>query len=174
MRKIYGKRDRSVRDKLYNYSDIITVLVIILIAGLFITWRINVLMSYEPAAVAPDSISSEETAGLESQKKAVPGSESPEVSENDAAAEDDQDADTDSEETEDSDQIDNSNAEFRISSGAGLSSIATDLFKLGLISDPDEFREAVTQAGLENNINTGTFSIPYGSTYDEIINIITS
>ena len=64
--------------------------------------------------------------------------------------------------------------EITVSKGETADEIAAVLKDAGLISDTQEFMDAVSDAGAENRIREGTYSIEKGSTADEIVTVLTS
>lgn len=60
-----------------------------------------------------------------------------------------------------------------VKSGSDLTTVAKQLYKLGLIVDEEEFIFYVRDEGLDRKIITGTYSIKYNTPYSEIIKIIT-
>lgn len=63
---------------------------------------------------------------------------------------------------------------FVISSGEGSSKIAENLYKAGLIDDPNSFNQYLEDNGYDNRLRTGSYNIPESSSYEEIANAITN
>ncbi|MCR4673818.1 MAG: hypothetical protein K5675_02315 [Lachnospiraceae bacterium] len=61
---------------------------------------------------------------------------------------------------------------FIISSGEGSSKICENLYRAGLIDDPNTFNTYLEQNGYDKTISTGSYEIPEGSSYEEIANTI--
>ena len=55
----------------------------------------------------------------------------------------------------------------------GSSSVADKLYEAGLIESADEFESYVIDSGKTDSIQSGTFQIPSGSSFEEILDIIT-
>ncbi|MCR5544900.1 MAG: hypothetical protein K6F30_00285 [Lachnospiraceae bacterium] len=62
--------------------------------------------------------------------------------------------------------------QFIISSGEGSSKISENLYRAGLIDDPNTFNQYLEDNGYDKTISTGSYEIPTGSTYEEIANAI--
>lgn len=63
--------------------------------------------------------------------------------------------------------------EIVIESGWNLTKVAEQLYLMDLIDDQDEFTKFVIGENLSRKIITGKYKIKYGSSYLEIINILT-
>lgn len=142
----------KIRDLIYNVSDILVTLVIIIAALLLISWRVSAIMHY---GTGDDSTASGTLIT--------------------------QDADTsDSETTEntDSDQTGNSTAagdvSFTVSANQSAEAIGQALTTAGLVTDTQTFLNAVNSAGAATRLKVGTFTIPSGSTPEQIVAILTS
>jgi len=62
---------------------------------------------------------------------------------------------------------------FTISKGMTSDSVSNLLFEIGLVDDADKFNDYIVRAGKSKVIWYGKYTIEKGSTYDEIIDIIT-
>lgn len=52
--------------------------------------------------------------------------------------------------------------------------ICQKLFEAGLVEDQEEFSKFITESNYDNFIQPGTFTIPEGSSYEEIAKILTT
>lgn len=68
---------------------------------------------------------------------------------------------------------DGSTVTITVEMGDYTRQVAEKLYEAGLVDDAEAFRAYVGQKGLGQNISVGTYEIPVGATYDEIIAIIT-
>lgn len=59
-----------------------------------------------------------------------------------------------------------------ITPGSSAGMISVSLQENGLIDDSDDFKRYIVEKGLTKKLATGSFSIPKGADYDEIIEII--
>lgn len=79
-----------------------------------------------------------------------------------------QNTDTSSSQEKSSDSLIN----FTVSSGEGSFKISENLYRAGLIDDPNTFNKYLEDMGYDDTIRTGTYNIPSGSSYEEIANAI--
>lgn len=157
----------KLRDLLYNISDILVTLIIIIAALLLISWRVSAIMHYGSS----DAPASDTEIIAEAELSA--DADSAGASEN-----------TDASDTSDSDgNGDNSDSDaaapaadtsFTISSSQTADSIGQALADAGLISDKQAFIDAVNSADAATRLKAGTFTIPAGSTPEQIVVIFTS
>jgi cytoskeletal protein RodZ len=135
----------KIKDFFYNKNDIIIVLIIIALAGFIIYTRIQVIMDYpETYAESIADQTQEETTEVQ-------------------ASGTDESTETTAESTA---------VSIEITDADTSSSVATKLYKAGLVSSDTEFEGYISNMGKEDSIKSGTFQIPSGSTQEEILNII--
>ena len=60
-----------------------------------------------------------------------------------------------------------------VTAGSGSETLAASLLRAGLIEDSKDFNTYMVNNGYSTKIRVGTFSIPMGSTYEEICKIVT-
>jgi len=63
---------------------------------------------------------------------------------------------------------------FTIITGMSSGKVSDLLYKEGLVDNPKEFNAYIVQAGKADVIRVGTFTAPLGTSYEEILNLITS
>lgn len=142
-------RRTPFRDNLYNYSDVLAVLIIIVLAGLFIFWRVSALMDYNtvtPTAPAESSVEAVDTEDELAQ----------------ALEEDSQEA------------LSSETVTVTVGSGSSLDDVAADLYASGLIDSAEDFIESAEASGAASQLKAGTHEIPVGSSTVQIIDILTS
>ncbi|MCR4797664.1 MAG: endolytic transglycosylase MltG [Lachnospiraceae bacterium] len=61
---------------------------------------------------------------------------------------------------------------FTISSGQSSEVVSANLYKAGIISDPNEFNHYLEQNGYDAKIHTGSFNISSDSSFEQIANAI--
>jgi hypothetical protein len=162
----------KLKDILYDKNDILIALIILIIAGLLINNRINVIMDYPSTLVAE--------AGMEVPDK---NTINPPENNNDVIDED-TDKETPADQAEAPDKHngdDEANEESEVSQvtinieyGSTGSQIAQLLIDSGLISSKQEFFDAVTAAAADTKLQAGNFIIPSDASPAEIIAIITN
>jgi hypothetical protein len=64
--------------------------------------------------------------------------------------------------------------EFDVLPGEYSDTISKKLFDAGLITNESEFNQFITDSDYDNFIQPGTFTIPEGSTYEDIAKILTT
>ncbi len=147
----------KIKDFFYNKNDIIIVLVILAAAAVIIYGRINAIMDYpvvlaEQAAV---SQSSESSAAQSSSSDAADPSATETVSQTDKA-----------------DAAGTEYVTVTIKSSDTAESVASKLYKAGLVKSADSFRKHIDKKGSSDSIKAGKYNIPKGSSNNEILDII--
>ena len=61
---------------------------------------------------------------------------------------------------------------FTVSTGESSYKICENLYRAGLIDDPNSFNQYLEDMGYDDAIRTGNYNIPSGSSYEEIANAI--
>jgi hypothetical protein len=135
-----------IRNIIYNISDILVTLLIVAVALLLISWRVSAIMDY---GSVKDEVEQE-----------VQGS----IVDNGIVEDEDvtqQEASADS-------------YSFSVGDSQSAESIAQSLVDMDLVSDKQTFLNAVVNADAEKRLRSGTFTIPAGSTPEQIVAILTN
>ena len=139
----------SVKNFIYNISDILVAFLIIVVAILIIGWRVNAIMDYPSQILAvqeeQNNTSSSEQTGSASADQTSQGSGSS-----------------------------SEPVTVTVVQNNTVDDIASSLVNAGIISDPQEFVSAVEAAGAATNLKYGTYEIPADATMDQIIQMMTS
>lgn len=163
---------KKLRDFIYDYNDIFVALVIIVIAGALIFWRVGAIMSY------PDYLASKQT------EISADGDLDP--SQIDLTPDD-----VDDDLNENPDEIDSettppdgsggtggstgptppADRKFEVPSGSSADKVGDLLVQAGYISNKADFMSAIR--GKETSVKAGSFTIPEGATPQEIAAILT-
>lgn len=161
-------RFERFRDFIYDYSDIFITLIIIVSALVLITWRTNIVLDYS----AGDA--TQANAGTQVEQPAENGSGEGNGAELSAEPEDpDGTEGGDTSGIESTMSPDGTVFTVTIPAGATTQSIARILLQSGLITDTQYFLDAVAASGAESSLKAGTFTIPVGSSYEDIVTILT-
>lgn len=145
-------RNFEFRDFIYNFSDIITAVLIILIALLIIAWRVNAIMEYpQTLSTAPEQNSESVQSPEQAEASGSAGDENS-ASESPAAQQED--------------------ISITIQPNQTVTDIAQILLSAGAISDTQQFIDAVDAAGAATMLKYGTYSIPAGATPAEIVQLL--
>lgn len=134
---------KKLKDFFYDKNDIFIVLVIVAVAAFVIYISIDSIMGY-PEQYAKD------VAATETKETATIAETSTEDASTTAA-----------------------NVSITIEDSDGSSDVAAKLQEAGLVDSAEDFDSYVTEQGKSGSISSGTFQIPTGSSYEEILNIIT-
>jgi len=172
----------KLKDIIYDKNDLLIALVILLFAALVIYQKIDVIMDY-PATMSIASATENEEGtkpAAQEDEGAAPGTNSG-ANDEESASDDRQDVeysgstgnDDQNEDSEESPSPSKKDVTLTIEYGATGSSIAQSLVDEGLLESRQDFYDAVNKAGADTKLQAGTFTIPAGSTADEIISIIT-
>ena len=143
----------KIRDIIYNISDILVTLLIIIAALLLISWRVSAIMHYG----SPDDTAS-----------------GAQVEETDTSADADSSAGDGSGDADDNIPAPTGDVSFTVSANQTAESIGQALADAGLVADKQTFINAVNAAGAATRLKTGSFTIPAGSTPEQIVAILTS
>lgn len=171
---------KKLKDIIYDYNDIFVAVLIVILAGAIISWRISYIMAY-PKYLA------EQTAG--------------EISDNinindiDLSLDDVEDINANPEdivadplsnpniENPENEEQPNENGEgefttaedtsFTVPTGVSGTKIAQILYEANLAESPQQFITAVAKQNAETKLMAGTFKIPAGSTVEDIVAILT-
>lgn len=162
----------KLKDILYNKNDLLVVFVILAIAALIISNRVDAIMAYPQTVLAQekektdDPILSSDLTGSDDENKEA---DSDKKNAADASS-------SKSDTTTDPTSADSSavNYSVYIESGSTGSKIAQTLVDCGLIKDKDAFFEAVSTAKAESKLKAGNFIVPKGSTPAQIVKILTN
>jgi cytoskeletal protein RodZ len=159
-----------MRNFIYNKSDIMVAIGIVLVAAILIITRVNAIMDYpkDNTTDSENQTSSADLSDLNGESKESDKTES-DTSEKDS----DNSADSDSD-TKNDNSSETGDVEFTIEIGQPTATTAAELEAVGLIPNADAFITAVQAKNAETSIQAGTFTIPKGSTIDEIIIILSN
>lgn len=171
---------KRLKDLIYDYNDVFVALMIVVLAGVIIFWRIGDIMAY------PEYLA-EHTAGDVNQDVNVDDldlslgevddlNENPEDITTDPASEGDvPDPETgDEEEPVQTGEFSTAKeASFTIPAGVSGTKIAELLLENNLIESKEAFMAEVAKQNAETKLMAGTFKIPAGSTVNDIVNILT-
>ena len=61
---------------------------------------------------------------------------------------------------------------FTVRGGESSGTVSNNLYKAGLVSSSDDFNQYITEIGMDNRIQAGTFYVKQGSTYDDIVALL--
>jgi len=182
-----------MRDFFYNKGDVLVAILIIVVAAAVIYFRVGIVMGTDPAEGLKNLISplfsSNQTEEGPSEE-AAKGGEEPEntvapVPEPDTAgppAEADTTEQTQQEEEPPVQEEEGSGqpsagaagATITINAGDAASTIADKLVAAGAISDKQAFLNEVDAQGAASRLKQGTFTIPAGSSVNDIIKLLTA
>ncbi|WP_053956577.1 hypothetical protein [Inediibacterium massiliense] len=134
------------KDVLYETSDLLLALVIILFMSTVITWKVTDSLAYSNEEnVEKESIKTEQSADVDVSPKKTTEKTPEKIS----------------------------TLHINIPNGTFGMGIAQILKENGLIDDPQEFINQVTKLGMDSKLKSGEFDIPSNSSLDDIIYIIT-
>ncbi len=173
---------KKFKDLIYDYNDIVLAIIIIIVAGAVIFWKVSDIMAYPTFAknqdnntqseVEIDPSSLEKTdvdpivapgADIEGQEENQGGSETQQGGESQGQTQSGSETQPQTGLTKD--------VKFTVPSGYVSSKIATKLENEG-ICKAEDFTSAVTTLNAETKLRAGDFTIPAGSTAEDIVKII--
>ena len=137
----------KIRDIIYNVSDILVTLLIIIAALILISWRVSAIIHYG----TPDDT------GSGTQVEETDGSSDAESNDSDSQT-----------------KAPSGDVSFTVSANQSAQAIGQALASAGLVTDSQTFINAVNAAGAATRLKVGSFTIPAGSTPEQIVAILTS
>ena len=169
-----------LKDIIYDKNDIVIALFIVVIAGLLIYNRIDVIMDY-PSVLAAEAVA-ESSEGEESSLDPSIENENEIETGTEIDTETETETDTTIEEPTLPDPVAGQTTgqptvdqvSVYIEYGSTGSQIAQILVDSGLITSKDQFYDAVAAAGADTKLQAGSFKIPSDATPAKIISIITN
>ncbi len=167
----------KIRDIIYDYNDIFVALLIIVVAGAMLLWRVNAIMEY-PEYLAASGETTEKTQVENPDLSGIDLTTDPAIStayniNPDDANANPEPATTPAVTVEPTPVTPTGDVKFEVPKGSSASKIADLLRQAGLIDDQKEFLNMLTEKKADTKLKAGTFTIPAGSTVEEIITILT-
>jgi len=170
---------KKLKDLIYDYNDIVLAILIIVIAGAVIFWKVSDIMAYPSFArnQAKDSqqtelpITEEDTTPIDVDPIVAPGEDLEGQAENEDPQAQGGEGQTQSNENQGSSTGVTKDTVFTVPSGYASSKIADKLAKEGLCTK-EAFDAAVKSLNAESKLRAGDFTIPAGSTAEDIVKII--
>ena len=163
---------KKFKDLIYDYNDILLAILIIIVAGAVIFVKVSDIMAYpsfaknEPRKEQDVDFSDVDLDPIDVQPVINDGT--------DVIGEDDPDDSlpiTNPEPT--TPPTPTGDVKFEVKQGEYLSNVASNLKKAGLIEDSSAFVKKVEEMKLESKLQIGEFTIPAGSSMEDIAKIIT-
>ncbi len=174
---------KRFKDLVYDYNDIFVAVLIVIIAGAVIFWRIDAIMAYPEYMAEIKAGEASEDLDLDdldlTPEEIEDMNENPEEITTDPDAEAGEGTTPDPEETPGQDEpavqeyTTKAEAKFTVPVGVTGSKIAQLLFEDQLVESPEAFVTAVSKMNAETKLMAGTFTIPAGSTVEDIVDILT-
>lgn len=170
----------KIKDILYDLSDVILAIVIVLIMSGILSWKVTNSMAFNISGlldkdqnsftqVATSTSDEKEPLNIEkiNIKPSVEENTTPEVNEEDKKDETEQVSETSEETTKEAQTI-----EITIKSGTTGYGIAKELQQNQLIGDTSTFIKRVQELELGNKLQQGTFTLKTDQSLDEMIYIL--
>ena len=171
---------KKLKDLIYDYNDIFVAVLIVILAGAIISWRISYIMAY-PKYLA------EQTAGEISDDISLDDidlslSDVEDINDNPEDIVSDPTSGPTEEEPQDAEQpntneggefVTAQDASFTVPPGVSGTKIGQLLYEDNLVESSQQFITAVAKKNAETKLMAGTFNIPAGSTVEDIVDILT-
>ena len=178
-----GALMKRFKDLVYDYNDIFVAVLIVIIAGAVIFWRIGDIMEYPEYLArihAGETTDDLDLGELDLTPEEVEDiNENPEEITTDPSADQGEANEGESGETAgDPPQTEQSfttktEVKFTVPPGVTGTKIAQLLYEENLVESPEAFVTAVSKANAETKLMAGTFTIPAGSTVEDIVDKLT-
>ena len=153
----------AIKDFFYESTDYAIILMIVVVIGVILIWRFNILFSFD---ISKKPIQDGDEIPIETNMPEEPQGNTPD---------DQEPSDLDNENPDDSTEDDNNPADetrtvmVTIPSGSSAQSIAEILYNKNLISDSGEFIQRSIELGMDTKLKSGDFEITSDMELDEII-----
>ncbi len=167
---------KRIRDFIYNFSDIFTTLLILAIAGGIIFWRVQVIMGYSEL-VAANTPKTE--IDIDFSDVDLTPTDAPQFSDGDNTGEENKEEDNTPAVVIDENYKSTKSVAVAIPAGSDYSQAIRFVASAYGFSDDDYFTfynllwNKGVAMGADYYIQIGTFTIPAGSTMEDMLNIIT-
>jgi hypothetical protein len=175
---------KKFKDLVYDYNDIFVAVLIVVIAGAVIFWRIGDIMAYPEYMAEIHAGEASDNLGLDDLD--LTPEEVEDINENPEEIVSDPDGGQSGESgegtgdiPEDEETPDNApfktktETKFTVPVGVTGTKIAQLLYDKQLVESPEAFVTAVSKINAETKLMAGTFTIPAGSTVEDIADILT-
>lgn len=165
----------KIKDFIYDFNDILVALLILAVAAGVITWRVADIMAYpEYLAKQQDIVIAQKPEEPEIDMTDVDLTPDDTVIENINTTPDDANSDVIGTEAQTPEAPTAASGETKITipSGTPASKIADILYDAGLITSTSDFLSELSAQKADTKLKAGTFTVPAGSTMDEIIAIL--
>ena len=171
---------KKLNDIIYNLNDVLVAIVIVIVAGFVITWRVDKIMNYSSIVGGDEQEISQDidftdidltTGDEDPNTEVVSGGETGEGGENQNLGENTTGGQDEPFIKPDGATV-NSDTKFTVPSGASSDKIANLLQEKGLVSDSKLFLREVSAQGVETKLKAGDFTIPAGSSMSDIVKIL--
>ena len=165
----------KIKDFIYDFNDILVALLILAVAFGVITWRVADIMAYpEYLAKQESTFVAQKNEETELDLSDVDLTPDDTVVENINTDIEDVTVSETTEETEAAQTPAAATGETKITipSGTPASKIADILYDAGLVTSTSDFLSTLTAQKADTKLKAGTFTIPAGSTMEEIIAIL--
>lgn len=171
---------KRFKDLIYDYNDVFVAVMIVVLAGAIIFWRISDIMAYPEylaQQIAGNATDDVDVGDLDLSLEEVDDmNENPEDITTDPV---DSEGETtppipEEEEPEETGEFTTSkDASFTVPAGVTGSKIAQLLLEEKLIESTEAFMTEISEQNAETGLMAGTFNIPAGSTVGDIVDILT-
>jgi len=149
-----------LKDFIYNYIDFVMIILVIVLIGGIIFWRLDILFGDTNIDESTEEIKTEEPKE-KPEKESDPKQES--------KVEEEKEEETPPQ--EDTSKVDE-NIKISIEQGSSSETVAQTLFDKKLINDKRKFLLRLSDLDLETNIHPGNFELNKNSDIDTIINLL--
>lgn len=171
---------KKLKDFFYDYNDIMLAILIIIVAGFVLFFKVTELMAYSPMSTGTKSRTEVDFTDVDLEQQEVENiNKNPEdVDSENQEGEVQQNEENNQEEQKPDEKQDPGTAGtatdtiVEIPSGSATSKIASIIKEKGLVSDEKEFINRAVELKLDTKLKAGKFTIPAGSTLDDIIKIL--
>jgi hypothetical protein len=164
-----------MKNFLYNKSDILVAVAIIIVALLIIWSRVDAIMdtdNYKPSTTPPTTSETNGANGDASTDTPVDPPVDPGTTA-EPMPEPTPEPTTEAPSTETEPPASTQSTTFVISAGSSSGKVAEDLKSQGFIPSTQEFLDMLATKHAETKVKAGNFSIPDGATVEQIVGILT-
>jgi len=155
----------KLKDFIYDYIDFITVILVIILIGAIIFWRLDILFTDTEV----DNPSDENNTNIQEPIEENNPNDEKEDKNNNSDENEENQKDENEEISTDTEKDSSNDVEINIEAGSSSESIADTLLSNNIINDKREFLLRLSDLGLETKLRPGTFVLKQNDNIDTII-----
>jgi hypothetical protein len=164
---------KKLKDLIYDYNDIFVAILIVILAGVIISWRISDIMAYPKYLAEQTAGEISDNIDINDIDLSLDDIENINDNPEDIVADPTPNPTVENPENEEIEFVTAEDTSFTVPTGVSGTKIAQLLYEANLVESPQQFITAVAKKNAETKLMAGTFKIPAESTVEDIVAILT-